>query len=362
MAMISFSSSESSSISDLLSMQLAITELYRSVSSAVLIATNDGSISSFSATSLDGSSLDLGKVSLASVKDLWCGTSFHGLLVNIAVPNQNDRFTNLDGIVYIPDFLADKIIKEKTYESVSSYEDIVNQKIGLKIADSNGISKRYRIANVFHVNGFEYLRDSNTYDYDDLNHGEILESFIGPFLIVNDLSFFSIGNPALAYVFPSSPFSPKKLGSLLLNNYEKGVLSIVFYSSIQSSLTPISDVGDFAQLYYKGISIFDGTDWIAFSLSILFFAFSLMLLCLLLRNRVKKRILGVFFFSPPLLILCILEIVFLFNQTQFNSIFGNGFIIVCCVVGLIPFLIHWRSPRKAAFSEDKREKLDIIDL
>ena len=92
-----------------------------------------------------------------------------------------------DGFIFIPDFWADEIIK---INGLSSYDDLFtddeNNFVTLSFDD---VAVTYKIANVFHVNGFkeEYCVDREL-TYDDNNYGQIMNSYLGSFCFISNFN------------------------------------------------------------------------------------------------------------------------------------------------------------------------------
>lgn len=93
-----------------------------------------------------------------------------------------------DGFIFIPDFWADEIIK---INGLSSYDDLFtddeNNFVTLSFGDD--VTMTYKIANVFHVNGFkeEYCVDREL-TYDDNNYGQIMNSYLGSFCFISNFN------------------------------------------------------------------------------------------------------------------------------------------------------------------------------
>ena len=97
-----------------------------------------------------------------------------------------------DGFIYIPDYYADYIIEHNS--NINSYDDIFTN------SDSNCIFFKYRdrlfkyrIANIFHVNGFnkDYAGDINIKN-SDYNNGKKIDYFFNGYCFVSNYDHYTL--------------------------------------------------------------------------------------------------------------------------------------------------------------------------
>lgn len=108
-------------------------------------------------------------------------------------PNRSEELNTfgLDGFIYIPDYLADLIIKNSS--EINTYLDLLPNLSQFSVSDRNAflernsiyikqqdnIIGRFKIANIFHVNGF----DTEAYNYNDKGTGLLFNNFFGNYII-----------------------------------------------------------------------------------------------------------------------------------------------------------------------------------
>lgn len=94
-----------------------------------------------------------------------------------------------DGIIYLPDVIADQIIDN---EKLSSYDDLIDPAKPVVVTiGGSGVLKKYRIANIFHIKGFNNNYCVDRYQqYNDYDIGSYLFEYIGAFCFVQNLSAF----------------------------------------------------------------------------------------------------------------------------------------------------------------------------
>lgn len=96
-----------------------------------------------------------------------------------------------DGYIYIPDYYADEIIENS--DSLNTYDDLLeNSDENVISITMQGTTKNYKIANIFHINGFneEYCVDREI-SYNDQNCGLMLNTFLNGFCFVSDYNSYS---------------------------------------------------------------------------------------------------------------------------------------------------------------------------
>lgn len=116
-------------------------------------------------------------------------------------PNRSEESNTfgLDGFIYIPDYLADLIIKNSS--EINTYLDLLPNLSQFSVSDRNAflernsiyikqqdnIIGRFKIANIFHVNGF----DAEAYDYNDKGTGLLFNNFFGNYIVGSSNKFSS---------------------------------------------------------------------------------------------------------------------------------------------------------------------------
>ncbi len=125
-------------------------------------------------------------------------------------PDISDELNSygLDGFVYIPDYFADAIVKND--ENLNNYLDLLPNissltqdertsfldKYSIVISDNGSEIGRFKIANIFHVDGFS----DDTYKYTDLGAGSIFKSYLGNYIICYTSKFKSYKNGIVSYI------------------------------------------------------------------------------------------------------------------------------------------------------------------
>ncbi len=118
---------------------------------------------------------------------------FETININLyKTPDPEERNSyGLDGFIYIPDYFADAIIKND--ENLNNYLDLLPNlslltsdertlfldKYSIVISDFNATLGRFKIANIFHVDGFS----DELYEYTDRGAGSIFKAYLGNYAI-----------------------------------------------------------------------------------------------------------------------------------------------------------------------------------
>lgn len=140
------------------------------------------------------------------------------------------NFANCDGFIYIPDYLADLII----YNSINKYrcyDDLIHDDSEIKINSSvYGKIKCYKIANIFHVKGFNdsYISSSYSPTINDYNNGKKMLDFLGDFVVLFDYELSKANNYVLNSMIAPKQFSIREFTSLLSNNNRNKVQGSFF--------------------------------------------------------------------------------------------------------------------------------------
>ena len=141
---------------------------------------------------------------------------FEKININLyKTPNRAEEINHYgtDGFIYIPDYFADKIIEESegeltSYDSLipdlSSYSDEKRttflNKYCVCLTNPKGVLEKYKIANIFHVNGFK----DGDYVYNDSDSRVLIQYFLGNYAFIHsNKDPFEPSNKALLTIFES---------------------------------------------------------------------------------------------------------------------------------------------------------------
>ena len=93
------------------------------------------------------------------------------------------------GFIYIPDYYADYVIEHS--EDINNYRDIVYGEKAIDI-QINGTVRKYRVANIFHVRGFneKYCDEGFEIVYNDHGIGGKMDAFFEGYFIISDIGSF----------------------------------------------------------------------------------------------------------------------------------------------------------------------------
>ncbi len=127
-------------------------------------------------------------------------------------PRQEELYydsSNFDGFIYIPDYYADYII-DNFYPEYTYDDFLTNDSLNSISLGNETKSFKYKIANIFHVNGFnERHMVEKQFKYNDLNTGKILDLFFKGFCFVSNYGHFSDLNKEL-HTTVFCEFQPKR--------------------------------------------------------------------------------------------------------------------------------------------------------
>lgn len=87
-----------------------------------------------------------------------------------------------DGVVYLPDYIADYIIEE---EGLTNYTDLFSDSFSFSLTFSNN-KYTYKVANIFHVDGFNPNYSGFEPKYNDYNNGEKIKNFLGEYVFITN--------------------------------------------------------------------------------------------------------------------------------------------------------------------------------
>ena len=143
--------------------------------------------------------------------------------------------TLFDGFVYLPDYAADEIIEGN--ELLNNYADLIDLAQTEPVIIGNGNKQlRYRIANVFHVNGFnESYRSSDTlYSYNDRDTGLGLGKYLGSYCFASNYRRLKSSEDSVSLVYFTDPkiYALKEnLQTVAINAGEEQVETHLFFTS-----------------------------------------------------------------------------------------------------------------------------------
>ena len=87
-----------------------------------------------------------------------------------------------DGVVYLPDYIADYIIEE---EGLTNYTDLFSDSFSFSLTFGNN-EYSYKVANIFHVDGFNPNYSGFEPKYNDYNNGEKIKNFLGEYVFITN--------------------------------------------------------------------------------------------------------------------------------------------------------------------------------
>lgn len=297
----------------------AVYENYNNIPAFLTLSDNSGAFLKLNSQS---SSLVLPQIddySLVTVANFSNSKKFECLNIDLYKQIENERHisSNSTDFIYIPDFLADQII-EKNINKIKTYDDLINVEPVITISCSS-VSRKCRIANIFHVKGFNFLTENEINKTDDLNTGKILEDLLGNYLITTSSSFFMNSSVSYYMSVPSSEFSIKDISEKCFSSEQKGSLLINFSYIKNGKIVSDSETNDFAKLYYMNASAVDGTNWPVFCLSIVLGFFFYASLYLLTQKMEKTNQKYITFLAPISLELVLFQF--------FSSFFPENLVI-----------------------------------
>jgi hypothetical protein len=205
------------------------------------------------------------------------------------ISNENYFLSGTNGEVYIPDFYANEIIEGGN--QYASYDEIINKECCL-IVPENSINYSYRVANIFHVNGFKYATKNESYNSTDKNSGKILQSFFGNFLIIvqeGQQKYLSNCETSLWFCTPRAEFVNKEVFSAIGSSISKGAL-ITNHFSIEKGNIAKQTLGEsLSAIYYKtSLPNVAGINGIGCSILVVVFPFAIRRAFVLFKKRSKQ--------------------------------------------------------------------------
>jgi hypothetical protein len=253
--------------------------------------------------------------------------------------------SNSDGIVYIPDYLADGLIENGNYHS---YDDILQNESLLQIKTAEGKRRVYRVANIFHSKGFNHLSSGEQYLGSDSNFGFVMFSFLDDFLVICDLGANKLSDESDVFVSALSSrgeFSYQQMGASLMSSKEKNFYSSRVFRLFQGRSDEVSLSRSLEDFYYQDSQYyFGGLSWGLISCLTLVIIFSFLFILFLFKKGLSFRYYGVLGL-PLLLYVFVVSLMRQFLKTSFLflslfNVYGN----VLFVIYLLTFLVFgWLS-------------------
>lgn len=167
-------------------------------------------------------------------------------------PNRDEELNtfDLDGFVYIPDYYADKIIKEsngelKTYAdllpNLSTYSPeqrkLFLNKYCIRSKNVNGFHETYKIANIFHVDGFK-----EKYSYNDDESSAYLKAFLNNYVFVHSSTQIAKKmSKCLITIFDAKKYLIQERIELPLSFVDNNNIFIKCYSVSSNNVSEIKD-------------------------------------------------------------------------------------------------------------------------
>ena len=87
-----------------------------------------------------------------------------------------------DGVIYLPDYIADYIIEK---EGLTNYTELFSDSYSFLLTFNNK-EYRYKVANIFHVDGFNSNYSGFESKYNDYNNGKKIEEFLGEYVFITN--------------------------------------------------------------------------------------------------------------------------------------------------------------------------------
>lgn len=265
-----------------------------------------------------------------------------------------------DGFIYIPDFIADTLI-ENSNGLLKYYDDLLidgqipdNLKDYLIInLDIDGMLLRFKIANVFHVNGYNknYILEETNIEkclINDGNTGQKIKRFIGDFCVAYSYQLIQNNNYSLVSIINKKQYAIIDYLSVM-SQQSNNKIQGCFYSVKENKTEPISFSAElfdtfnhsgFSKMLYLFLLIF----------SIVFFAGSFVLVFVCDRFILNSDCTFTYHLFQIVILLILHAImtilsVFISNSFMFHSIYSKYFGITSILVLLFEAFMLLRARR-----------------
>ena len=185
---------------------------------------------------------------------------FETLCMNIYTFRQRALETyagGCDGFMYIPDYVADRIIEQssgrlKYYDDLLVDGDVPEELADLliiKIKHKDDQIKTFKIANVFHVDGYnhDYFKDGNDSDahvINDYNYGSIMKRFIGDFCVAYSYDFIRNNSYSICAAINTQPYTINDYATTISRG-GKHFVDGMFYTVFNNDCIEIKQSSDY---------------------------------------------------------------------------------------------------------------------
>ncbi|MCR4562905.1 MAG: DUF2304 domain-containing protein [Bacilli bacterium] len=217
---------------------------------------------------------------------------FETMCINIYQYRERSVETNtygLDGFIYLPDYLAEEIIKSSNgrlnyYEDLFSdgpTPDTLTDLLNIKVASGDSI-KTFKIANIFHVDGYkkEYMKQPEKADdhiINDYNKGAEMRKYLGAFVVAYSHDFIKENNFSIFVSMDPKPYAIVDYTTRLTAG--DGTVKGMFYTYKNGSMLDVA----LSNLFFSalnqvnsksvGMIVFSVFSWIIVAFSILTLGF-----------------------------------------------------------------------------------------
>ncbi len=349
-ANISISESEKNNIHEQMFLN-TYSDNFSKTSTRILSVSDDNGVANFS-TSFNGTQIPfetsvVSGINYSNNKDL---VRFETVCINLLLFRErhvehsyNREF--YDGFIYIPDYYADYLLENNSGIG-STYMDLLESDTNVITLSKGNRSFRYKIANIFHVYGFqEKFADGIDVFYNDYDTGYKLNKFFNNFCFVSNYRHFSELDEGLftSVVFEAEPKKYELDEFLnLAGNYKtfyeasKGSAHIYFYSS--NGLEKCSNSNQLSDAYFYRTNaswhVFIGAITFMISLIITFLSYFELFG---LKRDILMYVLLFFVYTIFLIVSFVLKKCFCFNTGLY--LFFNPFSALACIVIVLALIV-----------------------
>ena len=267
-----------------------------------------------------------------------------------------------NGFVYLPDTIANSIIENN--DSLSTYDDLINNaKDNIFYINGNGVSFKYKIANIFHLDGFNLdYSDLTEYKYTDNNNAAKLSKYLGYFCFIYNSNSFATANDRYFNTVTTMMGTKKyvlkeyfeKAQNVCKNKADASLRSNRIYKiDKENNLKEYERSADFNKAFFESK---DGWNYLYVPLIVMLVLFNISVVIYVLQSKNDKRV-GRFSLINASVLVGYLFVAFVLKKifylsfgvlTFFNSI-SLGLIALLALVLLLVFI-------ETTFLGDPKEK------
>lgn len=267
-------------------------------------------------------------------------------------PRQEEHYYDssiYDGFIYIPDYYADYIID--TFCPGESYDDLLlNEDLNYISLASNLKCFKYKIANIFHVNGFNSRNsDGKQFKYNDLNTGKILDDFFNGFCFVSNYGHFSNLNEEL-HTTIFCEFQPKRymldetltMAAEYKNVYKANSGKATVYYYANDSIKRFSSTDKMSTLFFEGG---ENYGFLVFGIALTFVNYvALITYSYIFRKTLIDKVLMISLTTTPIILLIISFVLKAVLHSRYIYTFFNpitliataiNFALTCLIIGIV---------------------------